>query len=143
MDRKQQYRRKFDFITDKLSHLPENLDEDEFYSDALFYRLQVSIDAVMDVVAMYCKDVGLTVSDDYSNIDHLQHLKIIPDELLVKLRRWNGLRNALVHRYNKVEEKTVVREKDDIVESILEFTKLVEELVHEKFTDTGKRGETT
>jgi uncharacterized protein YutE (UPF0331/DUF86 family) len=44
--------------------------------DALFNRLQISVDAAMDVVAMLCKDWGITVKDDYSNIDELETLGI-------------------------------------------------------------------
>ncbi|MCK4284641.1 MAG: DUF86 domain-containing protein, partial [Candidatus Lokiarchaeota archaeon] len=68
MKRTEQYRRKLEFIIEKISVLPDNLDEDKFHVDALFYRLQVSIDAAMDVIAMLCKDLGITVKDDYSNI---------------------------------------------------------------------------
>ena len=67
MNRKDKYKRKFDFVIDKITSLPEKFKENDYYMDALFYRLQISIDASMDVVAMLCKDLGITVKDDYSN----------------------------------------------------------------------------
>ncbi len=133
MNRKDQYRRKLEFIVDKISVLPENLEENEFYSDALFYRLQVSIDAAMDVVAMLCKDLGISVKDDYSNIDELERLNIFTSDIFKELRQWNGLRNVLVHRYNKVEEELVIREKDNVVKTLKEFVKVTEEVLDEKF----------
>lgn len=132
MERRRQYQRKFDFITEKLSRLPRDLTADEFYSDALFYRLQVSIDAVMDVVAMLCKDLGITVEGDYSNIDHLGELDLFEPQQLIHLKQWNGLRNALVHKYNKIESDIVVELKDEIPVSLLDFIKGVEAIVDDR-----------
>ena len=132
MKRTEQYRRKLEFIIEKISVLPNNLVEDLFHVDALFYRLQVSIDATMDVIAMICKDLGITVKDDYSNIDELEKLKIFSSILIKDLRRWNGLRNILVHRYNKVEEDLVIKVKEDVVTTLKAFVKDVEVLIDEK-----------
>ena len=132
MKRTEQYRRKLEFIIEKISVLPNNLVEDMFHVDALFYRLQVSIEATMDVIAMLCKDLGITVKDDYSNIDELEKLKIFSSVLLKDLRRWNGLRNVLVHRYNRVEEDLVIKVKEDVVTTLKTFVKDVEVLIDEK-----------
>jgi uncharacterized protein YutE (UPF0331/DUF86 family) len=56
MKRKEQYHRNLEFIIDKITLLPENIKENIFFMDALFNRLQISVDAAMDVVAMLCKD---------------------------------------------------------------------------------------
>ena len=47
MKRREQYTRKLEFILDKIKVLPENFEDNIFMMDALFYRLQVSIDAAM------------------------------------------------------------------------------------------------
>ena len=132
MKRKDQYNRKFEFIIDKLSLLPDNVEENIFYVDALFYRLQVSVDAAMDIVAMLCKDLGITVKDDYSNIDELEALDLFQKELLRNLRRLNGVKNALVHRYNKIEEEQIIKEKENFVNILKEFVKRVEKVVNER-----------
>lgn len=132
MKRKDQYSRKLEFIIDKISLLPDNIEENVFYADALFYRLQVSIDATMDVIAMLCKDLGITVRDDYSNIDDLEKLNIFQTDLLKNLRRLNGLRNALVHRYNKIEEERIIQEKENYVDNLKKFVKDVEKIVNER-----------
>ena len=80
MKRIDQYRRKLEFIIEKISILPNNVEENIFFMDAVFYRLQVSVDAAMDIVAMLCKDLGITVKDDYSNIDELEPLEIFSKE---------------------------------------------------------------
>ena len=132
MNRKEQYNRKFEFIIDKISLLPDNIEENIFYRDALFYRLQVSIDAAMDIVAMLCKDLGITVKDDYSNIDELEDLNIFEKKMLHNMRRLNGVRNVLVHRYNKIEEQQIVREKDNFIIILKEFVLCVEKIVNER-----------
>ena len=132
MKRKDHYSRKLELIIDKISLLPENIEDNVFYADALFYRLQVSIDAAMDVVAMLCKDLGITVRDDYSNIDDLEKLSIFQTGVLKNLRRLNGLRNALVHRYNKIEEERIIEEKKNYVDNIKEFVKNVEKVINEQ-----------
>lgn len=132
MKRKDQYSRKFEFIIDKISLLPDNIEENIFYVDALFYRLHVSVDAAMDIVAMLCKDLGITVKDDYSNIDELEGLDLFQKKLLRNLRRLNGVRNVLVHRYNKIEEVQIIREKDNFVNILKEFVKRVEKVVNER-----------
>ena len=132
MKRKDQYSRKLEFIIDKISILPDNIEENIFYIDALFYRLQVSIDAAMDVIAMLCKDLGITVRDDYSNIDDLESLNIFQTELLKNLRRLNGLRNVLVHRYNKIEEERIIQEKKNFVDNLKKFVQAVEKIINEK-----------
>ena len=132
MKRRDQYIRKLEFIADKIAILPENMNDNIFLMDALFYRLQVSIDATMDIVAMLSKDLGITVKDDYSNIDELENLNIFPGEFLNEIRRLNGLRNVLVHKYNKIEEDLIVTEKDHFVEVLKEFIKIVEKLINEQ-----------
>lgn len=132
MNRIEQYKRKLEFIIDKITVLPEELDDNEFFLDALFYRLQISIDASMDVVAMLCKDLGITVKDDYSNLDELEKLSIFTPRLINDLRKWNGLRNVLVHKYNKIEEEIIIQNKNRVVETLVTFAKEVEVIINEK-----------
>ncbi len=132
MNRIEQYKRKLEFIIDKITVLPEKLDDNKFFLDALFYRLQISIDASMDVVAMLCKDLGITVKDDYSNLDEIEKLSIFTPGLTNELRKWNGLRNVLVHKYNKIEEEIVFQNKNRVVETLITFAKEVEVIISEK-----------
>ena len=132
MNRIEQYKRKLEFIIDKITVLPEKLDDNKFFLDALFYRLQISIDASMDVVAMLCKDLGITVKDDYSNLDEIDKLSIFTPGLINELRKWNGLRNVLVHKYNKIEEEIVFQNKNRVVETLITFAKEVEVIISEK-----------
>ncbi|NOZ82551.1 MAG: DUF86 domain-containing protein [Euryarchaeota archaeon] len=86
--------------------------ESETY--ALFYLVHTSVEAAMDVVAMLVKDLGGVPKDDYSNISWLQQMNLLRKELAECLRKLNGMRNILVHRYNKVEERLVVESLEEI-----------------------------
>ena len=82
---------------------------------------------------MLCKDAGITVKDDYSNIDELEIINLFEKNLMKDLRRLTGLRNALVHRYNKIEEKTIINEKENFIIVIKKFVQEVERLIVEKY----------
>ena len=85
IERLKAYRRKINYITEKLGELPPDIDN-VFYFEALLYRLHTSIDAVMDIIAMLVRDLGMNVSDDYTNIDKLAEKRIIDKELADKLK---------------------------------------------------------
>ncbi len=132
MKRKEQYERKLDFILEKITHLPEKPEENEFYIDALFYRFQISIEAAMDIIAMLCKDLGIRVKDDYSNIDELEKLKIFDPQHLKELRKLNGLRNVIVHKYNKINEHLILENTKQILKTLDNFIKNVKKIINEK-----------
>ena len=132
MTRSEKYFHKMEFILEKINVLPNNFDSNPFLIDALFYRLQISIDAAMDIIAMLCKDFGIIVHEDYSNIDELVKFKVLPPVLAEHLRKLNGLRNALVHKYNKIEEDLLIKEKEHVVTYLNNFVEIVKVILDEK-----------
>ena len=126
------YRRKINYITEKLEELPPNLDN-IFYFEALLYRLHTSIDAVMDIIAMLVRDLGMEVEDDYTNIEKLADKHLLNKELADKLKMLNGLRNAIVHKYNKFDEQVVKEHLSEIIEIIFSFLRVVENALQEIF----------
>lgn len=75
---------------------------------------------------MVIYDKGRTVSDDYHNLEQLASLKIITSPLEASLKRLNGLRNAIVHKYNRFEEETVIKHTSSIQKALLDFLQRVE-----------------
>lgn len=124
-EREQQYRRKINFIVEKVHSFPTKFSSSES-TDAYLYRAQIAIEAAMDMIAMLVKDKGKTVSDDYHNIDTLLSLKVVTPEAALQLKHLNGLRNAIVHKYNKFEEETAVKQRENIQKNLLAFLKTVE-----------------
>ncbi len=106
-ERQLRYQQKINFICEKMENLPVN--PTGLLIDAVLYRVQVSIDALTDIVAMLVKDIGAEVSDDYNNIDLLSAKKVVTAKEAEMLKKCNGLRNAIVHKYNHFEEQEVIR----------------------------------
>jgi uncharacterized protein YutE (UPF0331/DUF86 family) len=137
MDRLDKYKRKINFIVEKIHNLPENPLKNEFFLDALFYRIQNAADASMDIIAMLCKDLGIMVKDDYSNIESLESINLFNSKMRDDLARLNGLRNALVHKYNKIDTDLVISKKEEIIKILEEFIDKVEKIIDEKFKNSG------
>ncbi len=132
MKRLNVYYRKINYIVNKLSNLPKDLDND-IVLDAVLYRIHTSIESAMDIIAMLVKDLGLDVEDDYTNIETLEKKGIFDRELADILKRLNGLRNVIVHRYNKIEEQIIKENLDAITESLFKFVSVVENVLREIF----------
>lgn len=75
---------------------------------------------------MLVKDLGRRVEDDYTNIEYLREIGVIDEELATKLKMCNGLRNWLVHRYNRLDKKLVLESVDRVKETLFEFIRRVE-----------------
>ncbi len=93
------YREKMEYVIDALESIREPRTQLEL--SGVFYNLTTSIEASMDLIAMLLRDLGERLEDDYTNVDKLVELGILSGELGENLKRCNGLRNWLVHRYNR------------------------------------------
>jgi len=118
--RKERYLEKINFILDKIEDIPEF--EDDIRRDAAFYRMQVAIEAAMDIIAMLTKDLGGDVKDDYANISFLVEKKVLDKDLGERLKELNGLRNVIV------EEK-----REFVFETLNEFVERVENVIKRIF----------
>jgi uncharacterized protein YutE (UPF0331/DUF86 family) len=65
---------------------------------------------------MLVKDLGVQVKDDETNIIEIIEKRNINPELGKKLRKANGLRNILVHRYNNIEDQIILDSVEEIKE---------------------------
>ena len=137
MERHLRYRQKIDFIIDKIGDIPNNVDS-SLAIDATLYRVQTSIDALMDIIAMLVKDKGKSVSDDYGNINILLKIKVFNKKLADDLIMLNGLRNAIVHKYNTFEEDTVIKNIGEIKLIIQNFLEIIENEIKTIFKSNKK-----
>lgn len=81
--------------------------ENDVTERALLYSLQVSVEISMDIVAMKIREMGLKVDDDATNIDKITGKGIISQEEADFLREMNGVRNFIVHRYDRLDMNIV------------------------------------
>ncbi|MFO7837584.1 MAG: HepT-like ribonuclease domain-containing protein [Candidatus Thorarchaeota archaeon] len=93
----------------------------------IYYDLSSAIDAVMDIIAILCKDLGTMPRGDYENIENLQTRDILSADLVERLANCNGLRNVLVHQYNGIDENLVLESTQPVERDLREFVKVVEE----------------
>lgn len=133
-DRINRYHEKIEYIIEALEQIPEK-PERPIEISGTFYNLHTSIESAMDIIAMLLKDLGFRVEDDYSNIEKLVELKIIDEELGEKLKMCNGLRNWLVHRYNRVDTKIVLRSVDEVKDILMKFIERIEGVLNEIFAE--------
>jgi len=129
MDEKRagQYRSKIGYIIDKMYAIPEDAcTMDDLSIDGVLYRVQTSIDAAVDMVAMLVHDMGISVGDDYENIDHLLAKNVIDKELAQNIKKLNGMRNAVVHRYGAVDVELIFENIEEIKRILYEFIEIVE-----------------
>lgn len=100
----------FNQLTKKLQEWMEELDENLFLNldlkeqFGIYHGFQIIIEIITDIIAMVVKDLKIKPKDDYSNIECLKEQKFISEELSLSLRKVNGLRNALVHGYNGLDD---------------------------------------
>lgn len=130
-ERLQQYSAKIDYIVEKLYTIPDEIDlDDGLYVDGILYRVQTSIEAIMDIIAMHIHDSGISVSDDYDNIELIARDVQLSADITNNLKKLNGMRNAIVHRYGNVDTELVIHNLDNIKETISEFIDVIEDVLN-------------
>lgn len=125
--RRQRYLEKLEKFEEEYEFIKDHEMRDEVTQRALLYSLQVCVDIAMDIVAMLTKDLGIMVEDDYTNIERLEKKGVLSSEEASLLRKYNGLRNAIVHKYDRLN-MTMVEEGLKRIDGLYELVlKLVEE----------------
>ncbi|MFQ6072922.1 MAG: DUF86 domain-containing protein [Methanosarcinales archaeon] len=132
------YRSKIDYILEKLENFPIITDND-LLIDGIIYRVQTSIEAATDLAAMLVKDLGIGVEDDYTNLEKLREKEIISRGLEDKLKKLNGLRNLLVHRYCEVDVEIVLDSLNEVKEILYEFIEIIEGIINETYKENKRR----
>ncbi|MFQ6062517.1 MAG: DUF86 domain-containing protein, partial [Methanosarcinales archaeon] len=110
---------------------------DSFIADertklATYKAFQEIVDAIMDIAAMICKDSKITPSDDYTNIDALYENRIISKNVQKTLIESNGLRNRLVHWYNKLDDALAFESIQTLIPNIEEFREEIKNWIKKK-----------
>lgn len=127
--RLKRYRDKINYIVDNIKDLPIK-PNNIFEKRGIFYSIQTAIESVIDLVAMLVKDLGIQVKDDETNIIEIIEKKNINPELGKKLRKANGLRNILVHRYSNVDDQIILDSVEEIKELLYQWIDIVEEIIN-------------
>jgi uncharacterized protein YutE (UPF0331/DUF86 family) len=124
-ERAVRYKDKIDYIVSSLEAIPEEPAGD-LEIRGVFYSLHTAVEAAMDLVAMLLKDTGKKIEDDYTNIEVLEEAGIITEQLAENLKKCNGLRNYLVHRYDKLNDKIALDSVVEVKKNLYDFIEVVE-----------------
>ena len=128
---------KAEYILKKLKYLKNNridnverFKSDETLQMAIFYALQVCIEAIVDIVVLIgTKVYGKDYEGDYEMFETLFEGGVIEDDVFEKLRKMNGLRNAIVHAYDSLIVEEIYDNYNEILKDISYVTdKLVSTL---------------
>ena len=126
--RTERIREKIEYIIEALNEIPAN-PEKPIEISGVFYNLLTAIESAMDISAMLVTGLGRRVEDDYTNVEKLREMGVVDEKLAEKLKICNGLRNWLVHRYNRVDRDLVLRSVEEVKEILLEFVERVESVL--------------
>ncbi|NVM35511.1 MAG: DUF86 domain-containing protein [Candidatus Lokiarchaeota archaeon] len=128
--RSKRYRDKIQHIFNYIQELPLE-PKNELEKRGIFYSLQTSIEAMVDLIAMLVKDLGIQVKDDNINISEIVKVRNLEFELGEKLKKANGLRNIIVHRYNEIDEKLILDSVEVVKNLLLHWIEIIEECIDE------------
>lgn len=122
---KERYLKKLETFEKEREFIKSHKINDEITQRALLYSLQISVETAMDLAAMKIKDSGMVVEDDYSNHEKLVENQIITSEEGDILKKFNGIRNAIAHKYGKLDMEIIeeaLRRIDELSEVVLKIS---------------------
>ena len=128
--RSKRYRDKIQHIFNYIQELPLE-PKNELEKRGIFYSLQTSIEAMVDLIAILGKDLGIQVKDDNINISEIVKVRNLDFELGKKLKKANGLRNIIVHRYNEIDEQIILESVEEVKTLLLRWIEIIEECINE------------
>ena len=100
---------------------------------AIYYAFLTSVEVITDTVAMIVKDLKKITKDDYSNIDIVKDKKIIDKNIAEKIKKANGLRNRIVHDYNKLDEVLAYGSIIELLDDIEKFKEDISKWLKKSF----------
>ena len=120
--RKQRYKDKTAHSRERIMDLNEWLGEAKEISVLASEKaFQEAVEAIIDVFAMLLSDMKLEIGDDYSNIEKIAKRNIINNEEEKICIEANGLRNRVIHKYNKIDEKRFVESAKELIPKLDEI----------------------
>ena len=114
----ERYLKKVEILEQEFEFITSHEIIDEVTERAALYSLQICIESGMDIVAMKVKDLGLLVEDDSTNIDKLVKEQIISKQEGALLKEFNGIRNAIAHKYNRLDTAAIQEARERIAEFV-------------------------
>ncbi|TDW02912.1 uncharacterized protein YutE (UPF0331/DUF86 family) [Halanaerobium saccharolyticum] len=116
-----------EYISELEEFKPETYKEyknDQLKRYAIERLIQLIIDLALDVNNVLIKRSDhYPAQDYYSSFLELVELEILPEEFARDIAPSTGIRNRLVHEYEKVNDKVVYQNLDKLVKYYLDYIK--------------------
>lgn len=97
---------------------------------ALERNFQLAVDEVLDVNMYLIRELGLNTSDDFqSTFTILSESDILPNNFALRIAPAVGLRNALVHRYEKIDKDLFVRQVRKEYSDFVQYMRLIDNYI--------------
>ena len=110
-------------------HLSNEILGNRILRKAIYKEFQEAVEAVSDVCAMLRRGLNSSAKDDYSNIEFLVEHGILEEKKAEKLKEANGLRNRLIHGYDRVDDETACYAIIELIEDLRDFSVAVLEWI--------------
>ncbi|MCX8207849.1 MAG: DUF86 domain-containing protein [Methanothrix sp.] len=118
------YREKIDHIVRSLESIPAE-PKGELEICGIFYKRHTS---TLPLTWQPCfLEISANVEDDYRNIGSLEEIGALKPDFAQRMRKCNGLRNYLVHRYDRLDEKPAPESVDCVKKALYEFLDILKE----------------
>ena len=111
--RKDEIKKKLKDIDESISLVKANLPkrfgfflELGLLKDGIYKKIEFAIESVIDICNIINTDLSFGVpSNDEDIIRNLEFNKILSKGLISKIKEMKGFRNALVHKYGKIDDR--------------------------------------
>lgn len=118
-----------EYISELEGFKPETYNEyknDQLKRYAIERLIQLIIDLALDINNILIKKLDHYPAQDYfSSFLELVDLEILPEEFARDIAPSTGIRNRLVHKYEKVNDKVVYQNLDKLIKYYLDYIKYV------------------
>lgn len=133
-ERIERYKDKIDLGLDRLSKIEDNIMkfDDEFSRLAIYKAFQELVEALTDIIAMILIDNDKGVGDDYVNIGKIAKIIGFEDKEIEVLNEANGLRNRVIHEYNKTDDERAKESIERLIPNIREILEKISRFIKTK-----------
>jgi uncharacterized protein YutE (UPF0331/DUF86 family) len=128
VERKVRYLDKLAHIDRRISNIESwlPLSNEERTRLAIYKAFQEIVEALFDIISMSLVDLKIPPKDDYTNLNNLEEKGLIDKELVNIMRKANGLRNRLIHRYNILSEEITLESIKNLLPELKKVRRNIE-----------------
>ena len=130
--------------SDKIEHIKKQISQIRDWTKDLSFRVfqkndltklavyeayQESVVSSLDIIAMLCKDSGITPKEDYTNLETLSSREIIRKDIATVLAEGLKLRTRINQQFSLINDKKAFIEITESLNVFEEFIEGVEEWI--------------